>query len=133
MIETASKTLIQGCKTSAIPIDGCVTSIGNYAFAVCTGLTSVTIPDGVTSIESGAFYGCSGLTSVTIPDSVTSIGNYAFYDCSGLTSVTFDNTNGWYVTDTENESSGTAMNVTNASTNANYLTSTYSVYYWYRR
>ena len=133
LIETASKTLIQGCKTSAIPIDGCVTSIGNYAFAVCTGLTSVTIPDGVTSIESGAFYGCSGLTSVTIPDSVTSIGNYAFYDCSGLTSVTFDNTNGWYVTDTENESSGTAMNVTNASTNANYLTSTYSVYYWYRR
>ncbi len=36
------------------------------------------IPDSVTSIGEWAFSGCSGLTSVTIPDSVTSIGNYAF-------------------------------------------------------
>ena len=65
-----------------------VTSIRNYAFFNCSGLTSVTIPDSVTSIERGAFEYCSGLTSVTIPDSVTSIGSYAFYGCSGLTSVT---------------------------------------------
>ena len=32
----------------------------------------------VTSIGDSAFYKCSGLTSVTIPDGVTSIGNYAF-------------------------------------------------------
>jgi hypothetical protein len=50
-----------------------VTSIGQYAFENCTGLTSVTIPDGVTSIEWGAFFGCSGLASVTIPDSITCI------------------------------------------------------------
>ena len=65
-----------------------VTSIGNYAFYNCSGLTSVTIGNGVTSIGWDAFTGCSGLTSVTIPDSVTSIGNSAFYGCSGLTSVT---------------------------------------------
>ncbi len=65
-----------------------VTSIGDWAFAECSGLTSVTIPDSVTSIGSDAFYGCSGLTSVTIPDSVTSIGSSAFRGCSGLTSVT---------------------------------------------
>ena len=47
----------------------------------------VVIPDGVTSIGNYAFRGCSGLTSVTISDSVTSIGNYAFYGCSGLTSI----------------------------------------------
>ena len=64
-----------------------VTSIGDYAFWNCSGLTSVDIPDGVTSIGDYAFWNCSGLTSVDIPDSVTSIGNYAFSWCSGLTSV----------------------------------------------
>ena len=68
-----------------------VTSIGNYAFSSCSGLTSITIPNSVTSIGKGAFYGCSGLTSVTIPNSVTSIGDEAFSNCSGLTSVTIPN------------------------------------------
>ena len=65
-----------------------VTSIGDYAFANCSGLTSVTIPDGVTSIGDYAFYFCLRLTSVTIPDGVTTIGEYAFSHCTGLTSVT---------------------------------------------
>ena len=67
-----------------------VRGIGEYAFSGCSGLTSVTIPDGVTYIGSG-FSSCSGLTSITIPDSVTRIGSYAFYGCSGLTSVTIPN------------------------------------------
>ena len=65
-----------------------ITKINQYAFYLCTGLTSVTIPDSVTSIGSDAFSGCKGLTSITIPDSVTSIGGYAFEDCTGLTSIT---------------------------------------------
>ena len=88
LIETESKTLIAGCKSSVIPKDGSVTSIGDYAFSGCSGLTSIVIPDSVTSIGSSAFSGCSGLTSVTIPDSVTSIGDWAFDGCSGLTSIT---------------------------------------------
>ena len=68
-----------------------VTSIGEYAFLDCSGLTSVTIPNSVTSISDYAFYGCSGLTSVTIPNSMTSIGYEAFRNCSGLTSVTIPN------------------------------------------
>ena len=68
-----------------------VTSIGDYAFLDCSGLTSVTIPNSVTSIGNSAFSGCSGLTSVTIPNSVTSIAQYAFSGCSGLTSVTIPN------------------------------------------
>ena len=65
-----------------------VTSIGNFAFSWCSGLTSVTIPDGVTSIGEHAFLGCSSLSSVTIPDGVTSIGDRAFTYCSSLSSVT---------------------------------------------
>ena len=70
-----------------LTIPNSVTKIGNYAFAGCSGLTSVTIPNSVTEIGNRAFYGCSGLTSVTIPNSVTSIGYSAFAGCSGLTSV----------------------------------------------
>ena len=87
IIETETKTLILGCKTSVIPTDGSVTSIGEYAFALYTGLTSITIPDSVTSIDVAAFAYCTGLSSITIPDSVTSIGESAFSGCSELTSI----------------------------------------------
>ena len=72
-----------------------VTSIGNIAFAFCSGLTSIEIPNSVTSIGESAFYSCTGLTSITIPNSVISIGQAAFYECPGLTSmvVSSENTN----------------------------------------
>ncbi len=88
IISTKRKELVIGCKNSVIPSDGSVTSIGDYAFDDCTGLTSITIPDSVTSIGNHAFSYCTGLTSITIPDGVTSIGDSAFYDCTGLTSIT---------------------------------------------
>ena len=72
-------------------IPASVTSIGDFAFFLCSGLTSVTIPNSVTSIGDRAFLRCSELTSVTIPNSVTSIGYSAFYGCSGLTSITIGN------------------------------------------
>ena len=89
IIETSTNELIKGCKSTLIP--NSVTSIGESAFAYCSGLTSVTIGNSVTTIGRGAFAGCSGLTSVTIGNSVTSIGEWAFAGCSGLTSVTIPN------------------------------------------
>ena len=65
-----------------------VTTIGDYAFAECTGLTSVIIPSSVKSIGQNSFYYCSSLTGVDLPNSVTSIGDMAFAACFGLTSVT---------------------------------------------
>ncbi|MFP6872370.1 MAG: leucine-rich repeat domain-containing protein [Verrucomicrobiales bacterium] len=64
-----------------------VTSIGDKAFAYCSGLTSITIPDSVTSIGVRAFYKCSSLTSTTIPDGVTSIRDFAFLGCTSLTDI----------------------------------------------
>ncbi len=89
IIETATNTLVTGCKNTVIP--NSVISIGDGAFFGCLGLTSVEIPNSVTSIGSQAFEGCTGLTSVEIPNSVTSIGYFAFQDCSGLTSVEIPN------------------------------------------
>ncbi len=83
--------MFSGCNLKSIKLPNSVTSIGQYAFIQCTGLTSVTIGNSVTSIGKCAFVWCSGLTSVTIPNSVTSIGYGAFGDCSGLTSVTIGN------------------------------------------
>ena len=42
-----------------------VTSIGDGAFACCSSLTSITLPNSVTSMGGGGFDGCSSLTSVT--------------------------------------------------------------------
>ncbi len=85
LIETATKTLIAGCKNSVIPTDGSVRSIAEDAFAGCSSLTSIVIPDSVTSIGQYAFRNCSKLTSIVIPASVTSIGDGAFGSCVYLT------------------------------------------------
>ncbi len=91
-----------------------VTSVGDYAFTFCKGITNVTVPDsiktigvcafancsnikdfkigkGVTSIGALAFDNCDGLTKITIPDKVTSIGEYAFQSCDGLAEVKVGN------------------------------------------
>ncbi|WP_321437231.1 leucine-rich repeat domain-containing protein [uncultured Bacteroides sp.] len=78
-------------KSNIYTLPNSVTSIGDYAFYNCTGLTSVTIGNGVISIGDYAFYACTGLTSITIPNSVTFIGNYAFAYCQYLTSITIPN------------------------------------------
>ena len=85
IIETATHTLIAGCQNTVIP--NAVTSIGGYAFARCSSLTSIEIPSSVTSIGDYAFQYCESLTSIEIPSGVTSIGNQAFYGCSSLTSI----------------------------------------------
>ena len=89
IIETASNTLVVGCKSSVIPNN--VTTIGKDAFEKCEGLTSIIIPNSVTSIESGAFDDCLNLTSLSIGENVKSIGENAFNQCSALTSVSIPN------------------------------------------
>ena len=116
IIETSTNKLIVGCKNTTI--GNSVSSIGEYAFEGCSGLTSVTfnaekctemgsynypvfrdctnlksltIGNKVTTIPDYAFKDCSGLTSVTIPNSVTSTGDCVFSGCTGLTTMTIPN------------------------------------------
>ena len=64
IIETASNTLIVGCKTTVIPSD--VTAIGENAFRDCSSLTNLNIPSSILSIGRNAFLRCSGLCSITV-------------------------------------------------------------------
>ena len=65
--------------------------IGDYAFASCTGLPSIVIPEGVIQIGNNAFNNCTGLSSIVIPNGVRTIGSGAFYACTGLLFVTLPN------------------------------------------
>lgn len=68
-----------------------VQTIGEYAFAECTGLKSIEFSDSLLYIYDRAFSGCSSLNSITIPNNVREIGQYAFNNCIHLTSVTIGN------------------------------------------
>lgn len=95
IIETATNTLVVGCKNSTIP--STVTAIGASAFEGCTTLTSITIPNSVVSIGNRAFYYCNdlenntGLETIVIPNSVISIGDEAFSCCYLLATVSLGN------------------------------------------
>ena len=69
----------------SVVIEPGVTSIGYWAFANCTNLKTISLPDGITVIEADAFYN-SGLTSIVLPNSVTEVQESAFSNCKQLAS-----------------------------------------------
>jgi len=65
-----------------------VSDLGESAFYGCTGLKTVTLPDGIKELKGDLFNGCTSLDNVQIPDGVELISWGCFTDCSSLTSVT---------------------------------------------
>ncbi len=61
--------------------------IANYAFARCSSITEIIVPNSVTHIGDFAFSECRGLKSIIIPISVLQIGEYAFNYCTDLENV----------------------------------------------
>lgn len=63
--------------------------LGSQAFAECTGLTIINLPQRVTSIETGAFKGCTNLTNVSNPihNRLLDIADEAFNGCTKLQTV----------------------------------------------
>ncbi|MGM9837101.1 MAG: leucine-rich repeat protein [Paludibacteraceae bacterium] len=64
-----------------------VVSIGESAFSMCVGLTSVTMPYSVERIEAYAFNACVRLDTITFSPNLSYIGDWGFYGCSSLMSV----------------------------------------------
>ena len=83
IIETATNTLVVGCMNTVIPSS--VKIIDKSAFAHCSNLTSIDIPNSVTEIRSS--FNNTGLINVVIPNSVKILEGWAFAHCKQLTSV----------------------------------------------
>lgn len=95
----------------AYEIPGDIREIGEYAFAYCKDLftltvpanveiaenafyrneaiEAVTLPEGLTVIRENTFWGCINLKTVEIPGSVTEIGAFAFNCCQAMETLTF--------------------------------------------
>ncbi|MBN2107933.1 MAG: DUF1566 domain-containing protein [Deltaproteobacteria bacterium] len=78
-----------------------VVGIGEGAFAYCTGLTSVSIPNSVTSIGGGAFEYCTGLTAAYFFGNAPTMGTSVFNNCASgftvyYTAGAIGFTNPWY-------------------------------------
>ena len=87
VVETATNTLIFGCKGSTIPAS---VIIGRGSFKSST-ITDVVVPEGVTTIENDAF-NSSMLQNITFEgEGLTSIGDNAFSYCPMLETITLPN------------------------------------------
>ena len=84
LIETATNTLLKGCKNTVTPDD--IAIIGHNAFLSINELNTITIPNSVERLETSAFAGCNSLTTITLPSNISYIGVGAL-NCCGLTSI----------------------------------------------
>ena len=73
-------------KLANVEIGDEVLYIPPYAFAGCTAVVSLAIPNAVDTIDCAAFYGCTGVTSLELNSDIQAVNDYAFYNCSAMVS-----------------------------------------------
>ncbi|MBO4412486.1 MAG: leucine-rich repeat protein [Clostridia bacterium] len=71
---------------STVTIPNSVQEVDDWAFASCSGLTSINLSNSIIDLGQGVFY-YSGLESINIPGSVVNIGESCFANCTKLSSV----------------------------------------------
>lgn len=77
-----------GCTNlKSVTIPDSVTTMGAHIFNGCTALESATLPSGIEIVQGSTFYNCSSLKNISIPDTVTNIATYAFEGCASLESL----------------------------------------------
>ncbi|MCD7945373.1 MAG: leucine-rich repeat domain-containing protein [Clostridiales bacterium] len=65
-----------------------VTSIGDRAFARCSGLKRLTLPANLTHLGARAFQSCGSLERIRLPEGLVDLPDYAFSQCRRLERVT---------------------------------------------
>lgn len=106
----------------------------DFAFSRCTSLKAVVIGDGVERIGESAFANCTSLKEVSFGKNVEMIGNQAFYRAP-LSSAVFASPSRWkYISYSNPANSGDfeLSDISNPSTAARYLKSTYLYFTWYK-
>ena len=82
--------VFNGCTSLSNVVFGAgLKTMNGHAFANCTRLTCVDLPDNVETVANNCFYKCTGLREVTFGTGIKTVGAYAFNGCTALQSVTF--------------------------------------------
>ncbi len=77
-----------GCSLlKSVKMPNSITSIGMSAFAYCSALTEVMLSSELTAISGSAFGNCSSLEEITIPSKVTSIDSLSFSTATSLKTI----------------------------------------------
>lgn len=72
-----------------IYIPDSIIDIEDFSFRNNTNLTSVRLSENLNTLGNGIFFSCPSLQLITIPDNITSFGYNAFTGCSSLTKINF--------------------------------------------
>ncbi|MBO7686669.1 MAG: leucine-rich repeat protein [Kiritimatiellae bacterium] len=74
-------------KLESITLTGDTDAIPEKAFAGCTSLRAIEIPDGIAKIGESAFLNCCSLEALHIPSGMVIVEDGAFSGCTGIRSV----------------------------------------------
>ena len=70
-----------------IVIEEGITSVGDFAFALCLNAKEVVLPEGITAIGDYAFAYCFSLKELNLPSTLISVGELAFAACWSVESL----------------------------------------------
>ncbi len=67
--------------------DYTVVALGKYAFANCSDVAKVVLPEGIMAIAANVFENATNMKTMMLPASIQTIGNEAFKGCSQLKQI----------------------------------------------
>ena len=94
---TVGRIIIPDSITAPNGIRYWVKGISRHAFAYCSRVTEVVMPETMTDIGDQSFIGCKSLTQITLPRSLVVIYPAAFRDCPSLNLIRLRSRSGLYV------------------------------------